>query len=197
MHSAWRCDDCGPVPPLHTPANIDDDVVALAVAQAGGTPVWSPWPLPTGWLLTGVAWAGDGRSAARATLAALSGPAPVSAGPADVLLIAEEPGVGLGNRLAGLAGTDPGQYLAGDLDHAAPAVKLRVGGWPTAMWPIGDRDDRSAFVGEALGLWLFAITWPASAGYLLAEEWRLLDLATHLPGSLVYGARSPYLPSSE
>ncbi len=197
MDSAWRCVDCGPVPPLYTPPHIDDEVVALAVEQADGTPIWSPWPLPTGWLVTGVGWAGDGRSTARATVVALTGPAPVCAGPADVLLVAEEPGVGLGTRLAGLPGTDPGQYLAGGMEHEAPPARVRVGGWPTALWPVGDRDDRSAYVGEAQGWWLFAIAWPASAGYVLAEEWRLVDLATHLPGSLVYGARSPYLPSSE
>jgi hypothetical protein len=197
MDSAWRCADCGPVPPFYAPVHIDDEVVALAVAQAAGTPIWSPWPLPTGWLVTGVGWAGDGVSGVKATVLALTGPAPVCTGPADVLLVAEEPGVGLGTRLAGLAGADPGRYLDGELDHAAPPAKVRTDGWPTALWPIGDRADRSAYLGEAQGRWLFAIAWPASAGYVLAEEWHLVDLATHLPGSLVYGARSPYLPSSE
>src|SRR4051794_40294887 len=114
LDPAWRCADCGPVTPFYAPAHIDDEGVALAVAQADGTPVWSPWPLPPGWLVTGVGWAGDGRSCARATVVALSGPAPVTDGPADLLLVAEEPGVGLGTRLAGLAGTDPGRYLDGD-----------------------------------------------------------------------------------
>jgi hypothetical protein len=196
MDSAWRCPDCGPVPPLHTPAHLDDEVLASVVAQAAGTPVWVPWPLPTGWLLAGAAWAGDGRSRAAATVVALSGPAPVSAGPADVLIVAEEPGVGLGTRLAGLTGPDPGGYLSGNLDHEVPHAKVRTDGWPTALWSIGQRTDRSAFVGEANGLWLFLVAWPASAGYLFAEEWQLQDMATRRPGALVYGAPSPYLPSA-
>ncbi len=195
MDSAWRCADCGPVPPLHTPAHVDDEVAAWVVGRAGGTPVWVPWPLPTGWLVTGLAWAGDDRAGARATVVALSGPAPVSAGPADLLLVAEEPGVGLGTRLAGLIGPDPGQHLPAELDHEVPHAKIRVDGWPMPLWSIGDGTDRSAFVGEAQGLWLFAIAWPASAGYLLAEEWHLHDLGQGLPGDLVYGARSPHLPS--
>jgi hypothetical protein len=196
MDSAWRCADCGPVPPLHVPAHVDDDVLAVVVREAAGTPVWLPWPLPTGWLVTGLAWAGDGRSRAQATMVALSGPAPVTAGPADVLIVAEEPGVGLGTRLAGLVGPDPGGYLGGALDHEVPHAKVRTDGWPTALWSIGDRGDRCAFVGEAHGLWLFVVAWPASAGWVLAEEWRLLDMATRRPGALVYGARSPYLPSA-
>jgi hypothetical protein len=194
MDSAWRCADCGPVYPLHTPAHLDLDVAAAVFAHAAGTPVWVPWPLPTGWLVTGLAWAGDERSGARATVVALTGPAPVSAGPADLLLIAEEPGVGLGTRLAGLSGPDPGRYLDG-LDHAVPHAKVRANGWPTPLWSVGDRDDRSAFVGEAHGLWLFAVAWPASAGYLLAEELLLCDAAA-VPGPLVFGAPSPYLPPS-
>jgi hypothetical protein len=196
MDSAWRCATCGPVPPLHTPTRVDDEVASWVVARAAGTPVWVPWPLPTGWLVTGLAWAGDERSGARATAVALTGPDPIQTGPADVLVVAEEPGVGLGTHLAGLDGTDPGRYLDG-LDHAVPHAKVRTDGWPTALWSIGDRGDRSAFVGEAHGLWLFAIAWPASAGYLLAEELHLRDLGAGLPGALVYGARSPYLPSSE
>jgi hypothetical protein len=54
-------------------------------------------------------------------------------------------------------------------------------------------DDRSAYVGEAKGVWLYAITWPASAGYLLAEDLVLHDLAEWMPGELVFGAPSPYL----
>lgn len=194
MHSTWRCDGCGPVPPLHVPARVDGDVAAWVVGQAAGTPVWVPWPLPAGWLVTGLAWAGDERSRAGATVVALSGPAPVTAGPADVLLVAEEPGVGLGTHLAGLDGADPGRYLPAGLDHEVPHAKVRADRWPTPLWAIGDRADRSAYVGEAQGLWLFAIAWPASAAYLFAEEWHLRDLGQGMPGDLVYGARSPYLP---
>jgi hypothetical protein len=172
---------------------VDAEVAAWVVGKAGDTPVWVPWPLPAGWLVTGLAWAGDDRHGARATVVALTGPAPISAGPADVLLVAEEPGVGLGTHLAGLDGTDPGGYLDG-LDHELPHAKVRADRWPTPLWSIGNRTDRSAYLGEALGLWLFAIAWPASAGYLFAEEWHLQNLVHGLPGDLVYGARSPHLP---
>lgn len=48
----------------------------------------------------GGASAGDERTGARATAVALAGPSPLG-GPADLVLVAEEPGVGLGARLAG------------------------------------------------------------------------------------------------
>ena len=42
-------------------------------------------------------------------------------------------------------------------------------------------------------MWLYAIAWPASAGYLLAEDVVLHDLTEWTPPELVYGAPSPYL----
>lgn len=42
-------------------------------------------------------------------------------------------------------------------------------------------------------MWLYAIAWPASAGYLLAEDVALHDLTERVPPELVYGAPSPYL----
>jgi len=54
-------------------------------------------------------------------------------------------------------------------------------------------DDRGAYVGEAKGLWLYAIWWPTTAGYLLAEDLVLHDLTESVPSELVYGAPSPYL----
>jgi hypothetical protein len=37
-------------------------------------------------------------------------------------------------------------------------------------------------------MWLYAITWPAQAGYVLAEDVWLADLADHIPAELVFGA---------
>jgi hypothetical protein len=37
-------------------------------------------------------------------------------------------------------------------------------------------------------MWLYAITWPANAGYVLAEDVWLADLADHIPAELVFGA---------
>lgn len=55
--------------------------------------------------------------------------------------------------------------------------------------------ERAAFVGEAMGSWLWLILWPASAGVLLVEQLELLDLRD--PGvqaDLPFGAPSPLLP---
>jgi hypothetical protein len=132
---------------------------------------------------------------------ACSGPAPLRGGPADLVLVAEEPGVGLGNRFGGIPGPDPGALIADAMSDGVsqvgelggPHAKIKVGGHPTPLWSVKSPTDRSAYAGEARGMWLYAITWPASAGYLLAEHVVLHDLSEWLPPELVYGAPSPYL----
>jgi hypothetical protein len=42
-------------------------------------------------------------------------------------------------------------------------------------------------------MWLYAITWPAAAGFVLAEDLALHDLSDDVPTQLVFGAPSPYL----
>lgn len=195
MHTDWRCDDCGPVPPLHVARHIGPEILQTAVDRLGAgptaVPLWCPWPLPAGWTVTGVGWAGDDRTGVRATAVACSGPAPLGGGPADLVLVAEEPGVGLGNRFAGMPGIDPGPFL-GELTETAHA-KIKVGGHPTPLWAVKSSDDRSAYAGEAKGRWLFVVAWPATAGYLLAEDLMLHDLLQWIPPELVYGAPSSYL----
>jgi hypothetical protein len=196
MHTEWRCDDCGPVPPLHVARHIGPEIVQTALDRLGegpaGVPLWCPWPLPAGWNVTGVGWAGDDRMGVRATAVACSGPAPLGGGPADLLMIAEEPGVGLGNRFAGMPGIDPGPVL-GELMETTAHAKIKAGGHPTPLWAVKSPDDRSAYAGEAMGRWLFVVAWPATAGYLLAEDLVLHDLSQWIPPELVYGAPSPYL----
>jgi hypothetical protein len=148
-------------------------------------------------MVTGVAWAGDDSTGVAATAVACSGPAPLSSGPADVVLIAEEPGVGLGARLAGIDGPDPGQYLAELVAAQGSHAKVKAGGHPTPMWSVQTPDDRSAYAGEAKGRWLFAVAFPAPAGYLLAETPVLHDLVDWLPPELVYGAPSGRLPTPD
>jgi hypothetical protein len=200
MNSDWRCDVDGPVLPLHVAEHINAEILEAAVSKihASGpgrqtTPLWSLWPLPPGWMVTGVGWAGDSRSGVRATALACSGPAPINRGPADIVLVAEEPGVGLGARFAGIPGPDPGPFLESARDGAPAHAKVRAAGWPTPLWSVKSADDRSAYVGEAKGLWLYAVAWPASAGYLVAEDLCLWDLVESLPSELVFGAPSPYL----
>nr|WP_318783153.1 DUF6758 family protein [Plantactinospora soyae] len=219
MHTAWRCPDCGPVSPLHVAEHIGPEIVASTIERItvdrGSTdpdtpgsgaratpsvPLWCPWPLPPGWTMTGVGWAGDDRGGVRATAVACSGPTPLGGGPADLVLVAEEPGVGLGTRLAGTAGPDPGPQLNEAITEPGPGhpervahAKVRAAGHPTPLWAVKSPTDRSAYAGEARGIWLYAITWPASAGYLLAEDVDLHDLTEWTPPELVFGAPSPYL----
>ena len=193
MSSEWRCEVCGPVRPLHVPRHISPEILRAVLGNIDEMPLWCPWPLPAGWMVTGVGWAGDERGGADATLLACSGPEPLGGGPADMMLIAEKPGVGLGNRFAALPGLDPGPYLPQRLEHTAAHAKVRAAGWPTPLWAVGDAADRSAYVGEAKGVWLYAVCWPATTGYLLVDDMVLHDLADWVPPEMVYGAPSPYL----
>jgi len=197
MHSDWRCADHGIVPPFHVAQHIGPEILAAAVAEvvraSEPAPLWCPWPLPPGWTVTGVGWAGDERLGVRATALACSGPDPLGGGPADIVIVAEQPGVGLGNRMAGLPGPDPGPLLAEPMAGAGPHAKIRAGGHPTPLWWVPSPADRSAYVSEARGMWLYAVAWPASAGYILADSVELHDLSEWVPPELVYGAPSPYL----
>ncbi|MFS1300407.1 DUF6758 family protein [Streptosporangium longisporum] len=187
--SAWSCGPHGDVLPLRPPRSPSAASVE-AVTRLSQVPVWVPWPLPAGWLVTGFADVGDERDGARATVTALSGPS-LTHGPADLLIVAEEPGVGLGAALAGLEGTDPGTGF----DKGPPHAKVDVRGHPTALWCVTAAPDRAVYAGEALGNWLWTIVWPVEAGYLitLAElslrDLRERDQALDLP----FGAFSPRL----
>jgi hypothetical protein len=192
--SDWACDVHGAVLPRQ-PAKRPGPEGLAAVLRDARVPVWAPWPLPQAWLVTGFATVGDDRTGARATAVAVSGPG-LLGGPADMVLIAEEPGVGLGAYYAGLEGADPGEVF----DGSPPHVKLDVSG-PSAtcgrtvpMWAVGDEPDRAVYVGEAMGDWLWAVLWPADAGVLMLERQNLIDLRE--PGmelDLPYGAQSPRL----
>lgn len=195
MQSQWRCEQHGHVEPLHCPAHISADIVValrdrVRVSNGEAVPVWCPWPLARGWTVTGIAWAGDERTGPRATAVCVTGPAPLSDGPADLVFVAEQPGVGFGPALAGSSGPDPGPAFTVAVQNRPAAAKVRVAGHPTPLWPVEAEPDRSAYAGEARGLWLYAITWPAQAGYVLAESIVLHDLAVSVPSELVFGAPS-------
>jgi hypothetical protein len=169
MASTWDCPRHGAVQPLRRWTRVTPDVVAQAVRSCA-VPLWSPLPLLAGWSVTGLALAGDDRSGARATALALTGPSPLG-GPADLVLVAEEPGVGLGARLAGGSGLDPG-----DVTQGPPEAKVEAAGHPTALWRCDSGPDRVAFVGEARGVWLYAVLWPPAAELVLLEHVVLHDL---------------------
>ncbi len=194
MHSGWRCEQHGAVPPLHVPRHVSAEVVDSVRAHSR-VPLWCPWPPLSGWTVTGVGWAGDEATGASATLLACSGPAPLG-GPADVVLVAEEPGVGLGCWFAGFPGPDPGPVLEAEVSGDVAHAKIVAGGHPTPLWSVPSGPDRCVYVGEASGLWLYAVAFPAAAGYVLAEHVVLHDLTDSRPAELVYGALSPYLVST-
>jgi hypothetical protein len=209
--SAWRCDLHGDVDPLRLAGKPSAEGLHGLVKHAQ-VPVWVPWPLPYGWLVTGFSGAGDERSGMRATAVALSGPNPVG-GPADLLLVAEEPGIGLGAGLAGLAGPDPGDGFADGPPHAT----AKVDGHEAPLWMVcpggsapKDKDsaskdnaskDRGAqcatFAGEVGGGWLWVSLWPDSAGVMLVEQLPLRDLRDTMRQLLdvPFGAMTTRLPT--
>lgn len=186
MSSDWTCATHGSVAPY---AHHRLEAIT-AVLGRSRVPVWSPLPPLPGWTLTGLACAGDERTGPTATVLALSGPSPLG-GPADLLLVAEEPGVGLGAQCAGLADLDPGACTSG-----APDAKVQAAGHPTPLWRCESADDRVAFVGEASGVWLWAVLWPPAAELVLLEHIELQDLrsASGVAPALPHGAPSTRLP---
>jgi hypothetical protein len=182
----------GAVLPLHPPKSPSKEGLS-AVLRDARVPLWVPWPLPLGWLVTGFLHAGDDRTGSRACAVALSGPALLS-GPADMLLVAEDLGVGLGAYFAGLAGPDPG----GVFDASPPHAKAEIRGHPVPLWAVeAAGPDRAAFIGEAMGHWLWAVLWPSDAGVLMLEQMHLRDLRDpDMELDLPFGAICPRLFSS-
>ncbi|MBA2390071.1 MAG: hypothetical protein H0V67_07400 [Geodermatophilaceae bacterium] len=184
--TGWRCGSHGVVAPvrLHAPLSRDDVERSRHESDA---PLWVPWPSPPEWATTGLALAGDPGRPASATAVAGTGPAPLG-GMAELVIVAEELGTGLGAGYAALSGPDPGGLLTG-----APQASVRIGGRATPLWSLPTRADRCVYVGEALGQWLWAVLWPAEAGVLLLEDLVLHDLREQIPGGVRFGPPSPYL----
>lgn len=168
---SWQCDVHGTVHPLQPVIPPSVEALGVVVHRAR-VPVWMPWPLPVGWLFTGAAFAGDDRSGGRATAVACSGPGPLG-GIGELVLIAEELGVGLGARYAGVDGPDPGPYMSVE---KPPQAKVLAAAAPPPLACGGAPDDRAVFAGEARGLWLWAVVWPEQSGLLMYDELVLTDL---------------------
>jgi hypothetical protein len=186
--SSWQCDWHGAVLPFRVfprpgPESLEQ---VLRLAQV---PVWGPQPVPLAWVISGFGVAGDERTGGWATVCAFTGPAPLG-GAADLLLVAEEPGTGLGARYAGISGPDPGEGF----DRGPPHAKVEAAGHPTALWSLPENAHCAAYVGEAKGLWLWALLFPAHAAVLLLENLMLDDLRGRtVVHALAYGALSPRL----
>jgi hypothetical protein len=168
--SAWRCSAHGKTLPLSEFRRLEESTIAH-IRNHAEVPLWLPDPMPLGWQLSGLAAVGDSRSRYRATVTAFRGPAPLG-GLGEWLIVAEEPGIGLGASYAGSGGSTP-QDAAGDL----VAAKLLVRGHLSPIWPVlQTASDRSAYVGEAAGVWLWLIGLPADAGYAVLENLAISDL---------------------
>ncbi|MBM7786050.1 hypothetical protein JOD67_002730 [Tenggerimyces flavus] len=157
-------------------------------------PIWLPWPLPHGWVVAGTGHAGADNDRARATVLALNGPNPLG-GAGELLLVAEEPGVGLGAYLSGIDGPDPGEKFG--LGQAE--AKVDADGHPTSLWHVPAPPDRAVYAGEAAGLWIWLILFPETAGTLLMEPITLADVRGmgREVEMLPFGALTPRLPGVE
>lgn len=169
--------------PLNVFHRIDDAVIQH-VRNHAEVPLWLPEPTPPGWSLSGLATVGDDRSRLRATVTSFEGPAPLG-GNGEWLIIAEEPGIGLGATYAGV--TDITELIT----SGAPEAKVHAHGHPTPMWVVPDApSDRSAYVGEANGVWLWLVGFPADAGYALLEDLAMADARVHTAAELSAAGRS-------
>ncbi|HEY1624597.1 MAG TPA: DUF6758 family protein [Streptosporangiaceae bacterium] len=187
--SAWRCDLHGEVHPLR-PAFRPSNEGLDGLLRTAQVPVWLPWPLPQGWLVAGFAGAGDERTGSRASVVALSGPNPLG-GAGDMLVVAEEPGTGLGAGLAGLEAVDPGAGFAA----TPPTASAQVDNHDVPLWVV-DAPGRAVFAGEAKACWLWFVMWPDTAGSLLIDPIELRDLRDPAQDlDLPFGAPSVRLAS--
>ncbi len=174
LRDGGRCEDHGAVAALRTYAPLND-AAFQAVTAPGGVPVWQLSPLPYGWSVGGMAVAGPPDEPVGLALA-WSGPSPLGDDEADLIVVAEEPGVGLGARYAGLPGLDAGDCVTG-----APDEHVEVRGHPVALWCCPQAPpDRTVLVGEADGAWLWLVLWPADAEALLLEHLLLADARERL-----------------
>ncbi|MGI9156193.1 MAG: DUF6758 family protein [Marmoricola sp.] len=171
----WRCPDHGPITPLWRPTTAGYESLVEHLGRCGPFPTLMPWPPRPGWAVTDFGCVARPGHEARASFFSCSGASALD-GVVEVSVVSEEAGVGLGARCAGVRHTDPGADIAGP-----PQARLHVDGRPLPMWAVSTSDtagfDRSVFAGEAQGRWLWLVMHPASAAFLLNDEWVLSDVA--------------------
>jgi hypothetical protein len=166
--------------PLH-PARVLDGAQMREVATSAKVPAWLPWPLPPDWVVTGLQRVGDDREGTVATVLAITGPNPFRASRSDpltaeLLVVAEQPGIGLGPRLGGTGDIDPGPALTAAMAESSPHATVDAGGHAIPLWCLDGAPDRAAYVGEAASVWLWLIVLPAAAGALALDGLRMVDL---------------------
>lgn len=179
---AFLCAHHGRVSPFHRPAEIGYDAFADVVRQAGSMPLYLPWPMSPGWTIADFGHVGVDRDA-EATFTTTAGTSDLD-GPVEVTVVAEDPGVGLGARVAGVREVDPG-HQAG---RGPQSIRVRAGGRSVPLWMVevedGELLEKAVFAGEAEGRWLWVVVRPASAALLLRDEWLLADVTGFGPGAL-------------
>jgi hypothetical protein len=164
----WSCPQHGVVEPLN-PALPAEHHHLVEIAGSSSVPVWVPRPMPPGWGVSGVRRT-TGTGPSRGAAVALMGPG-LTARQVEVVVIAEEPGVGLGASYAGLRATDPGPELA-----SLPSdTKVVAAGHPTALWSL-PVSDRAVYVGEAGGRWLWIVVWPVTEWMVVHDDLHLVDV---------------------
>lgn len=187
----WSCRVHGPVPVLWRPGTVSYDAFAAHLEQAGSFPTYLPWPMVAGWRVSDFGVVRD-VGGARATVTGTSGTSLLD-GPVDVLVVTEEPGTGLGGRVARLVSSDP----AG-VGEGSPVAKVRVDAASVSLWQVSTSAadgefDRMVLAGETHGRWLWMVLRPASAILLLRDEWILRDVAVSGPAlvEMEFGGPAP------
>jgi hypothetical protein len=177
--SSWTCDEHGDIVPVGPPHAPTPEIIQHLALDAR-VPIWVPRPMPEGWMLSGIRWAGDEAGGTVAALVAVSGPHPLPEVDdedltADLMFVAEQPGVGLGAHLAGLHGIDPGPLLAEKAERDPAEVKIEADGHEVPLWSV-PMDEGIAYVGEAVGVWLWLLAWPPPAAAVLLNRFALVDV---------------------
>lgn len=183
----FSCDHHGVVAPLWRALEVDYEAFVEVISLAAGVPTYLPWPLSPGWTVADVACVADPAREGATALATVSTTTGTSTldGEVAVTVVTEEPGVGLGARIARTGELDPGAAIG----TGAPTVWVRIGQRTVPMWPVpsGDSDDvlaHSVFAGESGGRWLWLVMAPASAALLLRDEWLFADAGEFGPGAV-------------
>lgn len=141
-------------------------------------PVWTPWPLPEHWVFGGLAY--TGRSVDGGCAVTSDGGCAVTSwngldqfgDRAELLLVCEEAGAGVGSHFAALPVSYPGSGVGEGPPHARFTVEDRA----VPLWAVeGVQPDRAVYAGEAAGRWLWVVVHPAEAGALVVEPMHLVD----------------------
>ena len=173
------CADHGAGPVLWRPTEASYDAFVEHLATARDFPTYLPWPMAPGWAVSDFAVVTEPSGAPVATLTGVTGTSELD-GPVDVLLVAEEAGIGLGARCAGVRGS----ALGHELGEQQPVVRVRIGSLTTSLWSVSTSDavdtgelDRTVLAGEAAGRWLWVVLRPASAVLLMRDDWILREVS--------------------